>query len=212
MIPKLKICGMKHNVMEVASLHPDYLGFIFYDQSPRNFKGKVANLPNTIDKVGVFVNAPINEILLKAREFELNTIQLHGDETQKYVMELREKLELNFNVPINIWKVFLMDDSFEFEQLSEYEPLVDAFLFDTKSDVRGGSGKKFNWEVLSKYNSRIPLVLSGGISLTDIPAIKYLLNQTQLPILAIDINSKFEKEPGLKEIEALKEFIHELQR
>lgn len=201
---KLKICGMKHNLEEVSALQPDYLGFIFYDRSPRFFEADSNPLLQTITSVGVFVNASIEEISEKVKTYKLDVIQLHGEETPAFCSQLKEKTNEK-----EIWKVFSIKDSFDFSELKAYENVVDKFLFDTKGKEKGGNGYKFDWSVLINYNSKKPFILSGGIGLEDIPALKNLL-KTDLPIYAIDVNSKFEISPGLKNTIKLKKLQNEL--
>jgi len=201
---KLKICGMKYleNIQSVAELQPDYLGFIFYEKSKRNFDGIIPELPTSIKKAGVFVNASIAVVLNKIKTYKLHAVQLHGDETVAYIQELKQSLK---GVQIEIIKVFSVDDAFDFERTKEFEKVCDYFLFDTKGKERGGTGITFNWSVLKKYNSTKPFFLSGGIGLEHVAAIKKLV-KTDLPIYALDVSSKFELEPGLKNLEQLKEF------
>ncbi len=197
---KLKICGMKYpdNILEVSQLLPDYMGFIFWEKSSRFFDGEIPNLPKSIQKVGVFVNAPIDEIVSKIKKYHLDLIQLHGNESVELCMELK-------NENIQIIKVFSVNDDFDFNVLEPYEAVCDYFLFDTKGKLPGGNGIVFDWKVLETYPSTKPFFLSGGIGIEEIASVKQLL-KTNLPIHAIDINSKFEIEPGLKNIELLKEF------
>ncbi|MBT0607416.1 phosphoribosylanthranilate isomerase [Aequorivita echinoideorum] len=209
MKPLLKICGMKHNIAEVAELQPDYLGFIFYEKSSRFFNGNIPSLPNGIKKVGVFVDEKISEIIELVKKYSLDVIQLHGNETKEYVLDLQGYLTL-FDPDVLVWKVFNIDDNFDFVQLKPYENKVDAFLFDTKGNKKGGNGFAFNWEILRKYPSKKPFVLSGGIGLEEIEALKNLL-KTNLPIHAIDVNSKFEIEPGMKDIAKLKKLLENLK-
>jgi phosphoribosylanthranilate isomerase len=202
---KLKICGMKYNLEEVAKLQPDYLGFIFYDKSPRNFDGEITNIGKDISRVGVFVNSEIEKILKNIKIFKLNVIQLHGEESPSYCEELSEVLSTN----IEIWKVFSIKDSFDFTRLKSYEHIVDKFLFDTKGKAKGGNGYTFDWKLLTEYNSEKPFILSGGIGPEELHEVKKIL-KTKLPIHAIDVNSKFEISPGLKNTTDLKNFIDEL--
>ncbi len=197
---KLKICGMKYpdNILEVSQLLPDYMGFIFWEKSSRFFDGEIPNLPKSIQKVVVFVNAPIDEIVSKIKKYHLDLIQLHGNESVELCMELK-------NENIQIIKVFSVNDDFDFNVLEPYEAVCDYFLFDTKGKLPGGNGIVFDWKVLETYPSTKPFFLSGGIGIEEIASVKQLL-KTNLPIHAIDINSKFEIEPGLKNIELLKEF------
>ncbi|MFT5862367.1 MAG: phosphoribosylanthranilate isomerase [Flavobacteriales bacterium] len=196
---KLKICGMKYNTQEVAALQPDYLGFIFYDKSPRDFQGVIPDIQDSIQKVGVFVDTEIAFAKAKIAQHQLDVIQLHGSESPAYIQELRS------NCSVQIWKVFAIKDQFDFKRLNAYEGLIDAFLFDTKGTQKGGNGYTFDWNVLKEYTSQTPFVLSGGIGLEEIEKVKEILT-TDLPILALDVNSKFEVEPGLKSIKELKEF------
>lgn len=209
MKPQLKICGMKHNIAEIAKLQPNYLGFIFYEKSLRFFDGEIPPLPSGIKKVGVFVDEEISKVIELCRKHTLDVIQLHGDESKEYVLDLQGYLVLYFP-DVLIWKVFSVDDEFDFSQLSIFENKVDAFLFDTKGKEKGGNGHTFNWEVLKNYPSKNPFILSGGIGLEEIDSLKELL-KIDLPIHAIDVNSKFEIEPGLKDILALKTFAENLK-
>ena len=203
---------MKHNIAEVAALQPDYLGFIFYDKSPRFFYVDIPSLPPGIKKVGVFVDASLEEILEKIKKYDLNVVQLHGDESEDFCEQLNEGLDctrLDKGGTIEIWKVFSIKDKFNFDVLKPFENVVDKFLFDTKGKDKGGNGYTFNWKILKNYPSKKPFILSGGIGLEEIAELKEFL-KTDLPIHAIDVNSKFEMEPGLKNIEALKKFKNEL--
>lgn len=193
---KLKICGMKYpdNILEVSQLLPDYLGFIFYEKSSRYFDGEIPKIPKSIKKVGVFVNQTSEEIISKIEKYDLDVIQLHGEETPDFCQNLRQE-------KVEIIKVFSVDDDFDFELLKEYENVCDYFLFDTKGKLHGGNGVTFNWEILKKYTSSKPLFLSGGIGIEEISKIKTL----NVPIYAIDVNSKFEIEPGLKDTTLLKQ-------
>jgi len=206
---KLKICGMKYhdNILEVSQLLPDYMGFIFWEKSSRFFDGELPELPQSIQKVGVFVDASLEEILSKIENYDLNVVQLHGNETVAFCESLKNK-------KVKIIKVFSVNDDFDFSILEPFETFCDYFLFDTKGKLPGGNGIVFDWKVLEKYPSTKPFFLSGGISIEEIASVKQLL-KTDLPIHAIDINSKFEIEPGLKNIQLLKDFkinINELSR
>ena len=196
---------MKYNPVEVANLRPDYLGFIFYDKSPRNFEGDMPSLPAGILKVGVFVDATKEVISEKIKQYDLDVVQLHGDESVEFCNELR----LSIGKPIELWKVFRLKDEFNFSLLKPFEMQVDKFLFDTKGKEKGGTGHKFNWKLLQSYHSKTPLILSGGIGLEDTKALLTLM-KTNIPLHAIDVNSRFEIKPGLKNINDLKQLIHEL--
>lgn len=224
---KLKVCGMKYveNIQDVAALQPDYLGFIFYEKSKRNFEGIIPELPKSIKKTGVFVNEILEIVISLVEEYGLDAIQLHGDESVKYVEDLKKQLaerralfiEENKHIrkqknkhvisdeKVEIIKVFGIKDQFDFNILKPYLEVVDYFLFDTKGKERGGNGTKFDWKVIEKYPFEKPFFLSGGIGLEDVEAVQKISN-SDLPIYALDINSKFESEPGKKKIEELKKF------
>ncbi|WP_024740414.1 phosphoribosylanthranilate isomerase [Tenacibaculum maritimum] len=194
------------NIQEVVGIHPDYLGFIFYDKSKRNFEGIIPELPKNIKKTGVFVNEYIEIVVSLVEEYQLEAVQLHGDESVAYVQELRIYLP-----NIEIIKVFGIKDDFDFALLKPYEKEVDFFLFDTKGKERGGNGVTFNWDVLAKYNTAKPFFLSGGIGLDEVKAIKNL-EKTKLPMYALDVNSRFETKAGFKSVEKLKEFKMQLNK
>ena len=217
------------NIQQVAELQPDYLGFIFYEKSKRNFEGIIPDFSNTIKKTGVFVNEHLEIVISLIEEYRLDAIQLHGDESVVYVAELKKHLaerralfiEENKTIKkrknqhyisknkIEIIKVFGIKDSFNFEDLLPYLEVVDYFLFDTKGKERGGNGTKFEWSVLKDYPFDNPFFLSGGIGLEDVDEVKKILG-SNLPIYALDVNSKFESKPGVKKIEELKKFKKEL--
>lgn len=206
----LKICGMKHNIAEVAKLQPDYLGFIFYDQSPRYFDGVIPKISPEIRKVGVFVNASIAFVLSKISDYGLKAVQLHGDEDLIYCHELRKAL-LKQWPDVEIWKVFRIGAKFDFRIVQPFEKTADRFLFDTLSAVHGGSGKKFDWTLLRDYEAGVPVILSGGIGPRDVNDLQKL-DESGVSVFAVDVNSKFELEPGHKDISVLKNFKDELQR
>jgi phosphoribosylanthranilate isomerase len=204
----IKICGMKYpdNILEVGALLPDYMGFIFWVKSSRYFDGVIPQLPKSIKKVGVFVNETGEIILAKAKKYDLQAIQLHGHESVEFCQDLKNKIENT----IEIIKVFSVDDTFDFEVLKPFESVCDYFLFDTKGKLPGGNGTTFDWKVLEKYPSSKPFFLSGGIGIKEIEAVKEIA-KTNLPLYAIDVNSKFEIEPGLKNIEKLDSFKNNLK-
>lgn len=194
---KIKICGMKYpdNIIEVGSLLPDYMGFIFWEKSGRFFDGAIPDLPKSIKKTGVFVNETLENILQKVIKHDLQAIQLHGKETVEYCKELQKQLPKG----IEIIKVFSILDTFDFEILKPFEKVCDYFLFDTKGKLPGGNGSTFDWSILMQYTSSKPFFLSGGIGIEEMDAVNEIL-KTNLPIYAIDLNSKLEIKPGLKNI------------
>lgn len=194
------------NIKAVAALQPDYMGFIFYPKSPRNFIGLIPEIDQNIKKTGVFVNAPIDFVLEKVKEHGFKAVQLHGSESVAYCQELG-----SHDVDIELFKVFSIKDDFNFSVLKNYEPFVNYFLFDTKGKNKGGNGYTFDWSVLKKYPSTKPFILSGGIGVAEIDKVKEIL-QTNLPIYALDINSKFETEPAVKDIALLQQFFKEISK
>lgn len=199
---KLKVCGMNKNTSEIAALKPDYLGFIFWKPSKRYFEGSMPSIPHSVKKVGVFVDATILEIADKVKTFGLLLVQLHGKETASYCDELKKALP-----QLKIIKVFSIKDDFDFGLLEHFEDVCDYYLFDTKGKLPGGNGYGFNWDVLKNYPSTKPYFLSGGIGLEEIESIKGFMNQPESQYCeVIDVNSKFEDKPGLKNIEKLKMF------
>ncbi len=194
------------NIRQAAELKPDYLGFIFYERSKRNFEGIIPEIPKGIKKTGVFVNEYIEILVSLAEEYKLEALQLHGDESVAYIQEIKKHLP-----KVEIIKVFGIKDTFDFSILEEYESAVDYFLFDTKGKERGGNGVVFDWTVLKNYPSTKPFFLSGGIGLEEVTAVKEI-SKNNLPIYAIDVNSKFETEPGLKSIKKLKKFKEQIKK
>ena len=203
---KLKVCGMKfvENIEQVSGLCPDYMGFIFYEKSKRNFEGVIPKLPKSIKKTGVFVNEYPEILVSLVEEYQLEAIQLHGDETIAYIKQIKTYLP-----SVEIIKVFGIKDEFNFELLKPFLQVVDYFLFDTKGKERGGNGYQFDWSILEAYPYEKPFFLSGGIGLKEVVDIQKVLD-SDLPMYAIDINSKFEIEPGLKNINDIKIFKNKL--
>lgn len=194
-----------NNMTDVADLGIDYMGFIFYPKSPRYMhdalqKKQLDRLPASIQKVGVFVNETEEAILQQAQNFGLDVIQLHGNETPDLCKVLKQN-------KLVIFKAFSVDSAFNPESIRPYEAVVDYILLDTKTKAHGGSGKKFDWDILEKIQTKKPLILSGGIGPEDASEIKAL---NHLNIHALDLNSRFEDEPGLKNIKLLTRFLNEL--
>ncbi len=216
---KIKVCGMREaaNIAAVGALPIHFMGFIFYEKSPRFVTDATETLrscPEDLTRVGVFVNADIDYVLDKIIEFELNAVQLHGTETPLYVHDLAvfmwKKRKIQPNVEVEIIKAFSVDADFDFNRTKDYEGLVDYFIFDTKSPLGGGSGIKFDWSILKKYTSDIPFLLAGGITETDVEAVLELAAETP-QLYGLDLNSKFEISPALKDVEKLRGFIEKLQ-
>ena len=206
---------MRHpsNIEAVSALPIHFMGFIFYEKSPRfiTHTHDISACPDDLTKVGVFVNAEIDYILHKIDQYDLDAVQLHGSETPQYIAdfsrELWLKLKLMANIDVEIIKAFSVDNDFDFETTKPYSELVKYFLFDTKSPQHGGAGIKFDWSILEKYDGEVPFLLAGGISENDVEIVKALtINQ----LYGLDLNSKFEIEPALKDVEKLKTFLEKL--
>jgi phosphoribosylanthranilate isomerase len=199
---KLKVCGMKfpQNIIEIESLRPDFMGFIFYNKSKRFFDQTDLVLNDKINRVGVFVNEEIEEIKEKIIKFKLDFVQLHGNENVYFCKSLKPF--------VKIIKVFKINNTFNFNTTKNFEEVSDYFLFDTKSDLHGGSGIKFDWNILKNYNSKKPFFLSGGINLEDIIEINKI--KKIHPLIGVDINSKFEFENLKKDVDKIKLFKNKL--
>lgn len=193
-----------NNIMQVADVHPDFMGFIFYPPSPR-FVGVDFDIPNEfpkdIKRVGVFVNETSSRVAELARKNQLDFLQLHGDESVEYCLELK-------NAGFGVIKVFRVDVDFDFNQTDIYSEVVNYFLFDTKGKYYGGNALKFDWALLKKYDQKIPFFLSGGIDSKDVNTI---LELEGMNLVAIDINSGVERSPGLKDIVKLSEVINKIR-
>jgi len=203
----VKICGMREaeNIREVSELKPDLLGFIFYRGSQRyageSDPGILSAVPGNIKKTGVFVNADFQEIIFTVSKYSLDTVQLHGNETPDECKRLNER-------GIRIIKTFSIKESKDFRLCNDYFSSTDYFLFDTFDPKYGGSGQKFDWRLLDNYNLDKPFFLSGGISPDDISNILEIKNNA---FAGVDLNSRFESKPGLKDIATLKKFITDLR-
>lgn len=204
---QLKVCGNKHinNLMQLATLHVDYVGYIFYKESPRKVENNLlfSIFPNA-NKVGVFVNDSLSNMVEKVQQYRLDVVQLHGDESLELIAQLREALPNT-----EIWKAISVGDATDFEDLEKYQAFIDAFLFDTKSKLYGGSGKKFDWQLLESYSLDTPFFLSGGLHPTDT---QKLLEIQHPQLLGFDINSGFESAVGVKDIAAIEAFQQEINQ
>jgi phosphoribosylanthranilate isomerase len=190
------------NIAEVAMLEPDYMGFVFYDRSPRyavELNHTVLGIlsPKTLS-VGVFVNAKPEHIVGMAEHYRFGALQLHGDESPEYCAELKA------GCTCEIIKAFGIKSGEDFASALDYEHVCDYFLFDTKTELRGGSGDKFDHSLLASYRGKTPFFLSGGITPADAENIRANLHPL---CIGVDINSGFEILPGLKDVERIKKFI-----
>ena len=196
------------NITEISALQPDYLGFIFWEKSKRNMTlDAIPELPETIIKVGVFVDASIQEIAAKINQYQLDVIQLHGNESVIFCRNLKK-------LGVEVIKVFSMNSNFNFSLVKEYVLAVDYFLFDTKGKLPGGNGITFDWNVLENYHFNVPYFLSGGIGTTEIDGLKeFLKSPAAKKCYAIDVNSRFEKKPGIKnkiKLQKFKKLLYEI--
>lgn len=200
---QIKICGMRNseNIQEIAALKPDFLGFIFYEKSLRNVTKSLPKIQKNIQKVGVFVSENFDFIFQKIKKYDLQIAQLHANHSP----ELCQKIQ---KLNVKIWKVFSLEDAFDFENTKKFEGFCEAFLFDTKGKKKGGNGTQFHWEILKNYKGKTPFFLSGGIGLKDISKIKKI-NHPKM--IGLDVNSKFEKAPALKNTTKLQEFIAQIK-
>lgn len=201
---EIKVCGMREpeNIQDlILELNPDWMGMIFYPKSPRYVSDDKADELKklSVKKVGVFVNESEAEILRKIDLFGLSAVQLHGKESLEFVKALSEKTVLE------LWKVVSVGDEIDWGSLESFLPFVSKFLFDTATATHGGSGKRFDWRVLKTYPFHKSFLLSGGLD--EQSAEEVLALRQQIPQLqGVDLNSKFEDAPGLKNIEKLKNF------
>lgn len=205
---KIKICGMREpeNLRSVAALQPDFVGLIFYRKSPRFISpDKAAALPqfSEINRVGVFVNENVETMSEIAKAANLFAVQLHGDETVEICSEVKKR-----NPNLRVIKAFSVDADFDGKRLEKYENDCDYFLFDTKAEKRGGSGKVFDWMVLQSFTIRRPFFLSGGIGAEN--AREAIAACADLPLFALDLNSRAEISPAVKSPEIISEIIKNL--
>jgi phosphoribosylanthranilate isomerase len=205
---RIKICGLTDplNVVEIARTKPDFMGFIFYAGSPRYVGAEpdpelFGNVPQGIKKVGVFFNEENHRILEISQRTELDIIQLHGSESPEKCSALKSS-------GLTIIKAFSLDHDFPFRSLIKYLPACDYFLFDTRGERPGGNGRKFEWEMLKEYSLDKPFFLSGGIGHEDAIIFKTIENRG---FSAVDINSRFETSPGIKDIALVKRFIKDIK-
>ena len=204
---KIKVCGLKKadNLKAVAVLAPDFMGFICYGPSPRYIAdlqgGALASIPKNVIKTGVFVNESLETIKRLINQFGFNAVQLHGNESPEFCAALREKTI--------VLKAFGMDESFDFDQLDAYKDSVDYFLFDTKTSIHGGSGKTFNWDILQQYKLNVPFFLSGGLSMDNLAEVEKIKHPA---FYGVDLNSRFETAPGIKDIKLLQKAFNLLKQ
>ncbi len=205
-----------NNIKDLLSLPVDWMGLIFYEKSSRNVpnsaaKDILAASEGKVKRVGVFVDEDIETIVQKVAKFKLTYVQLHGKESPDYCYDLLAKSAKTFGCgdELQIIKAFSVDENFDFATTKGYEPYINYFLFDTKGKNPGGNGFTFDWTLLKEYNGSLPFLLSGGLDEFSAVAIQSL----DLPkLVGVDVNSKFEIEPALKDIEMLRRFTQTLAK
>ena len=198
----IKVCGMRdaENIREVEALGIDMMGFIFWPKSKRYICEFPEYMPIYAKRVGVFVDEDIEKVRHIADDYTLDIIQLHGSESPEYARELREW---------EVIKAFNIATKEDLTATIAYEGIVDYFLFDTKGQSVGGNGEKFDWSVLDAYDGETPFLLSGGISPDDAEQVKDYYHPK---CIGIDLNSRFEIAPGLKDAEKLKKFLEKVKK
>ena len=197
----IKVCGMRdaQNIRDVESLGVDWIGMIFWPKSKRYVAEVPSYLPGHLKKVGVFVDSTLDDILQHISDYQLDIIQLHGQESPDFAKALK---------PHTIIKAFNIEKADDLLQTEKYEGIADYFLFDTKGKMVGGNGQKFDWSVLTTYQGKTPFLLSGGIGPEDVESVKSFHHPR---CIGIDLNSRFESEPGFKDINQLKTFINNIR-
>lgn len=206
---KIKVCGMRdpENIRGVLDSNPDYIGYIFHPKSKR-YVGEEPDptifeqVSVTTNKVAVFVNEELKKVIDLCQRFKIEVAQLHGSESPEYCQAVQ-------NAGLMVFKAFAIDEHFDFSTLKKYMGIVDYFLFDTKGKLPGGTGLKFNWDILQQYNLEVPFFLSGGIGPDDVEAV-LAFDHEQL--FALDINSGFELKPALKDVEKVQKFINQIRK
>ena len=187
------------NIRAVESLGVDWIGMIFWPKSKRYVAEVPSYLPEHLKKVGVFVDSTLDDILQHISDYQLDIIQLHGQESPDFAKALK---------PHTIIKAFNIEKADDLLQTEKYKGIADYFLFDTKGKMAGGNGQKFDWSVLTAYQGKTPFLLSGGIGPEDAESVKSFHHPR---CIGIDLNSRFESEPGFKDINQLKTFINKLR-
>ena len=218
---KIKVCGMRdgENIRRVAALGVDWIGMIFWDKSPRYvtmiptdagiIPDRADTTPKTdIKRVGVFVDEMPQNIITRAVNFELDLIQLHGHETPTMIRNLRRTLDPDIRPGIQFIKAISVSCRDDIAAYKPYEDCVDYFLFDTRCPTVGGSGAQFDWRVLEAYNGNKPFLLSGGIGPDDAERVRAFHHPQ---CIGIDLNSRFETAPGVKDVDLLHTFIQHIK-
>ncbi len=207
------------NIRQVAELGVNWIGMIFWDKSPRNvtmiptYAGIIPDRGSDIGsfkakRVGVFVDEMPQNIITRAVNYKLDLVQLHGHETPTLIRNLRRTLDPDIRPGVQFIKAISVGGCNDIAACKDYTDCVDYFLFDTKCPMVGGSGSQFDWSVLEAYDGDVPFLLSGGIGPDDAERVR---NFHHPKCIGIDLNSRFETEPGLKDITKLKQFLEQLK-
>ena len=206
----IKVCGINSfkQLQQLDGLNVDFAGLIFVKDSPRNVEGvietqQVKKADFDLKKVGVFVNPALIDVLTAIDDYKLDVVQLHGEESPEMCEDISSEVE--------VIKCFPIDDSTTDIDalLAPYDAVCDYYLFDTRINGQtGGTGKKFDWKKLEKAKIEKPFFISGGITVNDAAAIKAFKHPD---FFGVDINSQFEKEPGVKDMGLVLKFIHDLK-
>ena len=221
----IKVCGMRdaQNIREVSQLGVDMIGMVFYPKSPRYVEMQSSHagiIPDYVKediniksakspaRVGVFVDDMVQNIVTRVVNYHLDYVQLHGNEPREMCENLRLTLDPDIRPGIKIIKAISVSDASDIQKYKEYVDAVDLFLFDTKCKTVGGSGQQFDWQVLEQYDGEVPFLLSGGIGPEDASRLHAFHHPK---CIGIDLNSRFEIEPGVKDVEKLKGFLNEIQ-
>lgn len=206
---KVKVCGLNNqvNALKVALAGVDMVGFIFHPNSPRFIQQPFDNsfydaAPKSVKRVGVFVDAPEAQVLDCVMRYSLDYVQLHGAESPDYCLQLQAK-----GVPVI--KAFAVGDNFDFRITKAFSHSCSMFLFDALASHKGGNGITFSWNLLSKYELTVPFLLSGGVSIDHLSALKALMHPA---LVGFDINSRFEVSPGVKDIVKVSEFVESVKQ
>ena len=222
----IKVCGMRdaQNIREVSQLGVDMIGMIFYPKSPRYVEMQSSHagiIPDYVKediniksakspaRVGVFVDDMVQNIVTRVVNYHLDYVQLHGNEPREMCENLRLTLDPDIRPGIKIIKAISVSDASDIQKYKEYVGAVDYFLFDTKCKTVGGSGQQFDWQVLDEYDGDVPFLLSGGIGPEDVSRVRSFHHPK---CVGIDLNSRFEIEPGVKDVEKLRKFLLKVKR
>lgn len=222
----IKVCGLREpdNIRAVSELDIDMIGFIFYPKSSRFVEmlssragiipdrlgedTKSSILSGKVKRVGVFVDEMVQSVVTRIYNFQLDYVQLHGDEPLTYIDNLRATVVPDIRPELKVIKAISVACKEDLEKAKQYEGHVDMLLFDTKCDSVGGSGEKFNWDFINEYDGSLPFILSGGIGPDDVERVKAFAHPK---CVGIDLNSKFETAPAVKDVNLLSDFVADIR-